>query len=245
MKIKLKNISTDPPENTDKSVIKEKTILIKKELDELQNMLYAEKKWSLLIIFQGLDGTGKDGSIKKVFSGLNPQGIHVKPFKVPTEEERAHDFLWRIHKHTPEKGMIQIFNRSHYEDVLVTRVKKMINDETAEKRFEHINNFEKLLTDNNTFIIKFYLHMSDEEQIKNLEERLTDPAKKWKYNPEDMKAKDDWPLYKEYYEEVFDKCSDEIPWVIIPADKNWYKEYFTALNILEKLKSLNLKFPGS
>src|SRR5688572_31842204 len=179
----LYTTSTRAPKEFDKSETKEKTAVLIEELKELQNLLYAESKHAILVVLQGMDASGKDGVIRNVFGALNPQGVTVKSFKVPTEEEFSHDFLWRVHQVAPAKGMIRIFNRSHYEDILVTRVHKMIDDDTAKKRIKAINNFEELLTQhNNTHMLKFYLHVSEEEQKQRLEERLKDRTKQWKYN---------------------------------------------------------------
>lgn len=244
MKIKLKNIDTRAPGKLDKEATKKELQHILEDLDKLQNLLYAEGKHSLLIIIQGMDASGKDGLTRDVFTSMNPQGVNVSSFKEPTEEELAHDFLWRIHQRAPAKGMIHIFNRSHYEDVLVTRVHGMIDNETAKIRMQAINDFEKLLTEHNhTHILKFYLHVSHEEQLKRLEERLSQPHKMWKYNPDDFNESKLWDNYMGFYEEVFDRCN-EIPWHIIPADQNWYKSYMVAQTIQETLKGLNMKFPG-
>ena len=243
-KIILKNIDTNPPVGLDKDETKKELAEILKDLDKLQTMLYAEGKHSLLIVIQGMDASGKDGLTRDVFTSMNPQGVNVASFKEPTKEEDAHDFLWRIHKSTPARGMIQIFNRSHYESVLVTRVHGQTDDVSAKQRMKAINDFERLLTmDNNTHILKFYLHISHKEQLSRLEERLQDPEKMWKYNENDFRESKLWDLYMKYYEEVFDKC-DEIPWQIIPSDKNWYKSYLVAKELQKTLKSLHLKFPG-
>ena len=239
----LSEISTKAPKEFDKKDTKELSIKLMAELDELQNLLFAEKKHSILIVLQGLDASGKDGAIRKVFGQMNPQGVRVQSFKAPTEEERAHDFLWRIHEHTPEKGMIQIFNRSHYEDVVITRVHKWCDDATAGKRFAAINDFEELLMlHNNTQILKFYLHISQEEQKERLEERLKDPTKLWKYNAKDKEEAKHWDKYMEMYEDVFTNCT-VAPWVIVPADQNWYKEYIMAKTLVDVLKALNMSFP--
>ena len=240
----LDKLSTRAPADLNKEEIKEKTKALIDELEELQNKLYAEDKWSLLIVLQGMDASGKDGAVREVFSAVNPQGVKVKSFKKPTERELAHDFLWRVHQHTPRKGMIQIFNRSHYEDVLVTRVLGLTDDATAESRFGIINSFEKLLQERGTQIIKFYLHISQEEQQERFQDRLNKPHKHWKYNPNDLKTAEDWPLYKQYYREVFERCSPEIPWTIVPSDQNWYKEYLIAETIVTKLRGLNMQYPG-
>lgn len=242
--ISLKNISTKAPEGWDKEATKLKTKDILEELNELQNLLYAENKHSVLIIFQGMDASGKDGVVRDVFTSMNPTGIRVYSFKVPTEEELSHDFLWRIHKVTPPRGMIHVFNRSHYEDILVTRVHGMIDDATAQKRIKAINDFEQLLTEHaNTTILKFYLHISQEEQHEQLVERLKEPAKMWKYNSKDFDESALWDTYMKYYEEAFNLCSN-IPWHIIPADQNWYKSHLVATLLRDTLKGLDMKYPG-
>jgi PPK2 family polyphosphate:nucleotide phosphotransferase len=243
-KITLKNISTRAPKEFNKQETREKTQELLSEIDELQNLLYASSKYSLLIILQGMDASGKDGAIRTALSSVNPQGITVKSFKVPTEEEAAHDFLWRIHHAAPAKGMMQVFNRSHYEDVLVTRVHKWCDDTTAIKRMKAINDFEQLLTEhNNTHILKFYLHVSQEEQHKRLEERLKDPSKQWKYNEKDFSESALWDEYMKMYEDCFEHCND-IPWVIVPADQNWYKEYLLVKTIHDTLKTMKMQYPG-
>jgi PPK2 family polyphosphate:nucleotide phosphotransferase len=209
-----------------------------------QNLLYAESKHSLLVVLQGMDASGKDGVIRNVFGSLNPQGVDVKSFKVPTEEELSHDFLWRVHAATPAKGMIGIFNRSHYEDILVTRVHKWCDDARAEKRMKAINHFEELLSEhNNTTILKFYLHVSPEEQRERLQERINDPAKRWKYNENDFTEAKLWDQYRKVYEDCFERCG-KIPWTIVPADQNWYKEYLIAAAVKEALESMDMKYPG-
>ena len=242
--IKLKEISTRAPKDWDKKEIKEKTDAIVQELDDLQNLLYAESKHSVLVVIQGMDGSGKDGVIRNVMGHMNPQGVTVQSYKAPTAEELSHDFLWRIHQHAPAKGMIQVFNRSHYEDILVTRVHKWCDDETAEKRIKAINDFEKLLQQhNNTHILKFYLHISPEEQQQRLTERMKDPAKMWKYNEKDFDEAKLWDIYMQMYEDCFNKC-DNPEWTIVPADQNWYKEYIIASQLRDLLKGLNMQFPG-
>lgn len=241
-KIKLDTISTTPPKSIKKDQIKNQLVKITQEISELQNLLYASSKYSLLVILQGMDASGKDGTIKNVFSDVNPQGVEVQSFKVPTDLELSHDFLWRIHLQTPAKGIIKIFNRSQYEDILVTRVHKHIDDATAKKRMEAINNFERLLQDNNTIILKFYLHVSHKEQLKRLNERLNDPEKKWKYNGSDFKESVYWDEYRRVYEDAFNNCNSPA-WTIVPADKNWYKEYVVATKVRDALKALNLQYP--
>jgi PPK2 family polyphosphate:nucleotide phosphotransferase len=243
-KIKLKDVSTRAPKDFDKENTKKKTAELLNELDDLQNLLYAESRHSVLVVIQGLDASGKDGLIRDVFSVMNPQGVTVKSFKVPTPEELAHDFLWRVHEAAPAKGMIQVFNRSHYEDILVTRVHGWCDDTTAKKRMKAINDFEELLQEHNhTHILKFYLHVSPEEQKGRLMERLKDPAKMWKYNEKDLEEAKRWDQYMAAYEDCFENCN-KVPWTIVPADQNWYKEFVVASKLFDLLKNLNMKFPG-
>jgi len=241
--IRLSEISTKAPEKEKKDDVKQKTAKLLGELDELQNRLFAEGKHSVLVILQGLDGSGKDGVIRKVFGNLSPQGVSVRSFKVPTAEELAHDFLWRIHLHAPARGMIQIFNRSHYEDVLVTRVHGWCDDEMAKKRMKAINDFEQLLYEHNSCqILKFYLHVSEKERRTRLEERRHDPSKMWKYSEKDLKEAELTGRYMEMYEDCFEHC-DLFPWQIIPSDQNWYKEYLIAKALHKMLSGLNMKYP--
>lgn len=243
MRTKLTDISTRAPKEFDKEETKKVTKNYLDRLPELQNLLYAQGKYSFLIILQGVDASGKDSVVKAVFTGVNPAGCSVTPWKAPTELERNHDFLWRIHKEVPEKGMIKIFNRSHYEDVLITRVEKWIDETEAKKRFTHINNFESLITDaNDTIILKFYLHISSEEQLERLQERISDPTKNWKYNANDIKVNEKWNEYQNAYQDVFENCN-QIPWVIVPSDQNWYKEYIIAKTLVERLEELKMEYP--
>ena len=242
--IRLDGISTRADKEADKIRTKEETKEIKFKIDELQNILYAESKNSLLVVIQGMDGSGKDGVIRNVFGALNPQGVLVKSFKAPSPEELAHDFLWRIHQHTPAKGMIQIFNRSHYEDVLVTRVHGSCDEKTAKYRMKAINDWEELLKkDNNTTILKFYLHVSAKEQLGRLEERVKDETKMWKYNAGDFAEARLRDKYIKVYEDCFANCND-IPWTIVPSDQNWFKENRIAKIVLQTLENMNLKYPG-
>jgi PPK2 family polyphosphate:nucleotide phosphotransferase len=242
--IKLKDFSTRAPKDLDKVETKKKTASLLEELDELQNLLFAESKHSVLIVIQGIDGSGKDGLIRNVLGNMNPQGVTVKSYKAPTPEELSHDFLWRIHQQAPAKGMIQVFNRSHYEDILVTRVHKWCDDETAKKRMNAINDFEKLLVGHNqTHILKFYLHISPEEQHERLSERMKEPAKMWKYNEKDFEESKLWDHYMEMYEDCFNYCNNP-EWTIVPSDQNWYKEYIIASQLTELLKGLKMQFPG-
>lgn len=243
-RINLKEISTRAGKEFDKRDTKDKTAKILGELDDLQNLLFAENQHSVLVVIQGMDASGKDGVVRHVFTTMNPQGVTVKSFKEPTAEELGHDFLWRVHAHAPAKGMIQVFNRSHYEDILVTRVHRRCDDETAHERMKDINNWEKLLArENNTQILKFYLHVSPEEQMKRLNERIQNPSKMWKYNENDFAEAKLWDNYMEMYEDCFENCN-VMPWTIVPSDQNWYKEYIIATQLRDTLSGLNMQYPG-
>ena len=242
--INLKEINTRAGKEFDKQETKDKTQKILEELNELQNLLFAENQHSILVVIQGMDASGKDGIIRNVFTSMNPQGVTVKSYKNPTEEELSHDFLWRIHIHAPSKGIIQIFNRSHYEDILITRVHKWCDDATAYKRMKAINDWEELLLEhNNTQILKFYLHVSPEEQQERLSERLKDPAKMWKYNANDLEEAKLWDTYMKMYEDCFKNCN-VIPWIIVPSDQNWYKDFIIASTLRNTLAELKMQYPG-
>jgi len=243
-KVVLEDIDTRAPNDLDKKEVKEKTAEMIVELEELQNLLFAESQHSVLIVIQGMDASGKDGLIRDVLGKMNPQGVSVKSYKAPTAEELSHDFLWRIHHYTPAKGMIQVFNRSHYEDILITRVHRWIDDKTAKKRMKAINDFERLIQEHsNTSILKFYLHISPEEQALRLEERMKDPSKMWKYNANDKEEAKLWDEYRKMYEECFDNCNSP-EWTIVPADQNWYKEYIVAKALRDLLKGFKMQYPG-
>jgi PPK2 family polyphosphate:nucleotide phosphotransferase len=243
-KINIAKISTRAPKGLNKEKTKLKTQKILTELDELQNLLFAEGKHGILVVIQGMDASGKDGAIRNVFGQLNPQGVMVKSFKAPSSEELSHDFLWRIHQHTPAKGCIQIFNRSHYEDILITRVHKWCNNELAKQRMQAINNFEQLLQEHsNVHILKFYLHISPEEQQSRLKERVEDPRKQWKYNEQDFEEAKLWNEYMSAYDDCFNNCNQP-EWIITPADQNWYKEFIIATKLQELLSSLKMQYPG-
>ncbi|MEO6220173.1 MAG: PPK2 family polyphosphate kinase [Ginsengibacter sp.] len=242
--IKLKDISTRAGKDYNKEETKDKTIKVLEELNDLQNLLFAGNKHSILIIIQGMDASGKDGVIRNVFTSMNPQGVTVKSYKAPTPEELSHDFLWRIHQHAPAKGVIQLFNRSHYEDILITRVHKWCDDETAYKRMKAINDWEELISiHNHTHIFKFYLHISREEQLQRLNERIKAPSKMWKYNENDFEEAKLWDTYMQMYEDCFKNC-DIIPWTIVPSDQNWYKEYIIATTLRDGFAGLKMQYPG-
>ncbi len=242
-KIKLENINTKAPAKTDKAVCKLEFDKLQKRFFDIQHLLYASDTYSLLIVFQGIDTSGKDSTIRHVFSCVNPLGVHATSFKVPNDEELEHDYMWRIFQKLPEKGRIQIFNRSYYEDILVPTIQKTLPSQLIEKRYDFINAFEHHLLDNNTLILKFFLHISEDEQKKRIQERLQDPEKRWKYSNEDMQSSKKWNDYTQVYEQILNRCSSGIPWVIVPADNKWYRNYIVLSTIVNHLKKLNLNFP--
>lgn len=241
-KIKLKNIPTQQIDKSKKEDIKLENAKIITEIVELQRKMNAQGKYSLLIIFQGMDASGKDGAVRRTLSGINPNGISVKSFKKPTDEEFAHDFLWRVHPHTPANGMIQVFNRSHYEDILVPSVYGFLPKEVIDERYDLINNFEKQIESNGTTILKFYLHTSKDEQYKRLTERIEIKEKHWKHNDGDWETRKYWDEFRGVYETIFEKCNKP-EWTIVPADKNWEKVNVVAKTILKALKKMDLKWP--
>ena len=240
--IQLNEISTCAPQGLNKDEIKRKTGRMAAHIGELQHIMYAEKKHSLLVVLQGMDASGKDGATSNVFGHCNPTGIDAYPFRKPTEEEFAHDFLWRIHKRVPAKGMIQIFIRSHYEDVLIQRVHKWINEDKVHARIKAINDFETLLvSDNNTAVLKFYMHISPERQKEKLQERIDDPLKNWKHNDADWKERELWDQYMDAYEDAINRST--IPWIIAPVDQRWYRDYFIAEKVVEAMEALKFELP--
>ncbi len=234
----------DTAEYTDKKTARKALKQITKRLNELQYLLYAEDKRGLLIVLQGMDASGKDGTIRHVMRGVNPQGTTVTSFKKPSDEEADHDFLWRIHKAVPRKGDIGIFNRSHYEDVLIVRVHSLVPREQWSKRYDQINAFENNLSENGIVILKFYLHIGKDEQKKRFEARLADPTRHWKISPADFSERPHWDAYTRAFEEVLTRCSTErAPWYIIPANRKWFRNLAVGSAIVEKLESLDMKFP--
>lgn len=213
-------------------------------LNELQEVLYAESERALLVVLQALDTGGKDGTIRKVLGPLNPQGVRVTSFKPPTPDELAHDYLWRIHNAVPSKGTIGVFNRSHYEDVLITRVHKWIPKKVTTQRFKQINNFEKHLTENGVTLLKFYLHISREEQRERLQKRLENPEKHWKFSSADLAERELWDDYIDAYDEVLRACTTPwAPWYVIPADRKWYRDFAVGSILLETLEGMDLRYP--
>jgi PPK2 family polyphosphate:nucleotide phosphotransferase len=214
------------------------------ELEKLQEMLYAEHKHRVLIVLQGMDSSGKDGTIRHVFEGVNPQGVRVASFKVPTDEEMDHDYLWRIHKQTPRKGEIVIFNRSHYEDVLVVRVHELVAREVWRRRYAQINCFEHMLAEEGTTILKFFLLIDMDEQKERFQSRLDDPKKHWKFNPGDLDERKLWDQYVDAYQDVLNKTStNAAPWYIIPSNRKWYRNLMIANILVKTLKNLKMSYP--
>ena len=209
------------------------------ELGDLQNLLYAAGTHAMLVVLQGMDTSGKDGALRSVFSEVDPQGVRAVPFKAPTAIELGHDFLWRVHREAPERGMMVVFNRSHYEAVLVERVKELVPEATWRARYDHINAFERLLAENGTIVRKFYLHISPAEQEKRLLEREADVTKAWKLNAGDWVERRNWPRYTAAYEEALARCStDEAPWYVVPADRKWFRNLAMAEVLVETLRPL-------
>lgn len=244
MKIILKDFDPEYTNKLSKDAIREEYSNLQKRFIELQDVFCASKKFALLIILQGMDCSGKDGTVKKALLGVNPNGFNVESFKEPTPEELGHDYLWRVHKVAPRKGNITVFNRSYYEDVLVTRVHKLIDDDTAFNRFKEINKFEKYLVSNHTVVLKFLLHISKDFQKKKLESRLEIPEKHWKFSAADLSERKFWDKYQQCYEDVLSNCSTkEAPWHIVPSNNRWFRDYVVLKTIVNALEGLNLKFP--
>ncbi|ACT03897.1 PPK2 family polyphosphate kinase [Paenibacillus sp. JDR-2] len=217
---------------------------MERKLRNLQDKLFASKTNGVLVLFQGMDCSGKDGVIKKVLSNLNPQGFRAESFKKPTLEESAHDFLWRTHKVVPAKGYITAFNRSYYEDVLITRVHGLIQDEEAATRMKHIRHFEKLLTNNGVLLIKIFLHISPEFQLEKIRERLSNPEKLWKFDASDLSERHYWDSYIDAYEDAFrHTATNHAPWHIVPANERWFRDYLVLRIILSSLEKLDLSYP--
>jgi PPK2 family polyphosphate:nucleotide phosphotransferase len=214
------------------------------QLQELQKKLYAQNKHRVLVVMQAMDTGGKDGCIKHVFSRIDPQGIHVRSFKKPSEEEMSYDFLWRVHSKVPHRGQLVIFNRSHYEDIIAVRVKNIFPDDVWKRRQRHVVDFERMLAEEGTTIVKIFLHISKDEQRKRLEARLADPAKHWKIHPDDMVDRARWDDFMAAYEDAISKTSTEFaPWYVVPADRKWYRNLCVARIMLDTLKRLNMEFP--
>lgn len=245
-KFRLSGVDPDDTHGFDKTEAEQRLEKLRAELTELQTVLYAESRRAVLVVLQGIDASGKDGTIRHVMTGLNPQGVTVTSFKVPEGDERRHDYLWRIHRAVPEWGKIGIFNRSHYEDVLVVRVHDIVPKPVWSQRFAQINDFERMLTECGVRILKFFLLISKDEQAKRLAARLEDPQKNWKFSAEDTKERNFWDDYIVAYDDVLAKCSTpEAPWHVVPANRKWFRNYAVAQILRDELKAMKLEYPKS
>lgn len=232
------------PDGLDRDEAQATFKILKDKLRDLQNLMYAEHQRSLLVVLQGRDAAGKDGTIRHVFGPLNPQGCRVTSFKVPSSMEAAHDFLWRCHIAAPKRGMVGIFNRSHYEDVLVVRVHDLVPKKVWSKRYDHINAFERLLADNGTLILKFYLHIDRAEQLERFRKRIDNPKKNWKISDADYSERPYWDAYTEAFEDALSRCStDDAPWFVIPANRKWFRNLAIADIVVEAMEGLKMRYP--
>jgi PPK2 family polyphosphate:nucleotide phosphotransferase len=236
-KVRLDAISPEPPKGIEKEEARERLAALGKEMFALQDEMWGSKVSSVMVVLQGRDSAGKDGAIKNVVGFLNPRGVHVASFGVPTLEERQHDFLWRVHRHAPRLGEFAIFNRSHYEDVLVARVHRLVPKKLWRERYGHIADFEELLAEHGTIVLKYFLHVSKKEQKERLLERERKPETAWKLNPQDWKEREYWDDYTEAYEDAISKtAAPHAPWIIVPANAKWYRDLVLAESIVEALR---------
>jgi PPK2 family polyphosphate:nucleotide phosphotransferase len=246
-KVELSQIDTREKtlfQGEDKSEFDSQFCVLQDQLQDMQKMLYAQNKHRILVVMQAMDTGGKDGCIKHVFSHIDPQGIHVRSFKKPSEEELSHDFLWRVHSKVPHRGQLVIFNRSHYEDIIAVRVKKLFPDEVWKRRQSHVVDFERMLAEEGTTIVKIFLHISKEEQKKRLESRLRNPLKHWKFNPDDLADRKRWDDFMQAYEDVMSKTSTEFaPWFVVPADRKWYRNLCVARIMVDTMRKLDMTLP--
>ncbi len=242
--IRLKDFNPDFHERLDKDETREKSLKVCQRIGELQELLHADARQALLIVLQGMDASGKDGTVRHVLQSVNPAGVETANFKVPSAEELAHDFLWRVHKVVPRYGNIGVFNRSHYEDVLIVRVLKLQPTHVWRARYDQINAFEKHLTANGVVILKFFLHISRAEQAERLKARIADPCKNWKFQPDDLKMRAHWPKFMKAYEDAINYCSTHYaPWHVIPANRKWYRDYIIVKTVAKALEAMKLKWP--
>jgi PPK2 family polyphosphate:nucleotide phosphotransferase len=242
--IDLRNISTRENGGLQKKQGKKAVHELTKRLVSLQELLYAQRKKSLLVIFQAMDAGGKDSTTRRVFRQLNPSSVRVKSFKTPSEREQLQDFLWRIHQHAPRKGYISIFNRSQYEDVVAVRVRELQSPAIWQGRFEHINAFEQLLTSEGTIVLKFFLHISKRYQKERLQRRLDRPDKHWKFSPSDLDDRERWDDYMAAYSETIEKCtSQNAPWYVVPSERRWYRDLLVLQTVVNALESLHMSYP--
>lgn len=243
-KVKLDDFPTRDDGGLEKDAALAEFERLHQRLIELESLFYADRRFAMLIVLQGLDTSGKDSTIRRVFSGVGPSAIRVAEFKAPTELELRHDFLWRVHAEMPRRGRIVVFNRSHYEDVLVVRVNELAAEKVWKRRYGHINAFERMLGDERTVILKFFLHISREHQRKELQERLDTPEKQWKFSVSDLAVRAKWDEYQDAYADALSKCSTaEAPWYIVPAERRWFRNLLVTRVIVETLESLDLRFP--
>ena len=243
-RIKLKDFDSAYCAGLDKPKTKELTARLGRRIDGLQQLLYANSSHAILLLFQGMDASGKDGSVRSVFQHVNPAGVEVANFKVPSDEERAHDFLWRIHKAVPRYGTIGVFNRSQYEAVLAERVLQIVPRKTWTRRYHQIVEFERMLVENRVVILKFYLHISRDEQTKRFEERLANPKKHWKFSQADLDTRQRWDDYIDAYQDMLNATSHaEARWHVVPADRNWFRDYVVADAVVKALEGLHMKWP--
>lgn len=246
-KLRLNDVGAAPPAGApSKDEALARLVKLGSRMDELQSALYAEGRRAVLVVLQGLDTSGKDGTIRKVFSALNPQGLVLAAFKAPSPAELAHDFLWRVHQAAPPKGTVGVFNRSHYEDVLVVRVHQLVPESVWRPRYDQINRFERNLVEDGTTVLKFFLHLSREEQRQRLLARLEDPTKYWKFSARDLEERKLWDAYTAAYEEVLERTSTDLaPWYIVPADKKYLRDLLVAEVVTEALQRMDPKYPGA
>jgi PPK2 family polyphosphate:nucleotide phosphotransferase len=243
-KVRLRDHDPDDDGGVPKADGRLHTLGLRDELGRLQEMLYADGRHKVLVILQAIDAGGKDGTIRAVFEGVNPQGVSVASFKRPTDDELAHDFLWRIHHHTPRRGHLTIFNRSHYEDVLVVRVHGLVPQSQWQKRYEHIVTFENMLVDEGTTVLKFFLHISKDEQRMRQQSRIDDPTKRWKFASADIEERKHWDAYQEAFEAMLHRTSTDVaPWYVIPANRKWYRNLLVSQVLVDTLRGLNLHYP--
>ena len=244
-KVRLRDYDPDDVRlASDKAEAKKKSAALQEKLTELQELIFASREQKVLILLQGMDASGKDGTIRHVMGGFNPQGVRVVSFGKPTKPELDHDYLWRVHQQVPGKGEVVVFNRSHYEDVLVVRVHGLVPESDWKRRYAQINEFERMLTETGTLVLKFFLHISKDEQRKRLQERVDDPTKRWKFQHGDLEERKLWNDYERAYEDALTKCSTSYaPWYVVPANQKWYRNYVVSSVVADALKRLKMKYP--
>jgi PPK2 family polyphosphate:nucleotide phosphotransferase len=243
-RFKLKESAAADTHGLEESQARSESVRLAAKLAELQYRLHADGRYGVLVVLQAIDGGGKDSTIRHVFSAFNPQGCTVHSFKQPSAEELAHDFLWRVHARTPARGEIAVFNRSHYEDVLVARVDSLVERSIWELRYRQINEFERLLSDSNTHVIKIFLHISKQEQRRRFEDRINEPRKQWKFDPQDLVKRRQWSAYQAAFADMLGRCNtDYAPWYVVPANNKWFRDLAVSQILYKALKSFPLRFP--